>query len=237
MADLTQQELEAAIGELEAALTDAGPELRATLVAQLASLRQTLAMLAAAAPAMAAARAARRPLTADSAAWFRPRPPVVVPAWVPDDVTRAAVTPALMRCPTGARLYEDATTVACANAGVAGATLSVPHGLTLRFDPGGGLASQSWYERGCLRWEIRYHANGARAELGAYVGVEPKTYVEHGVHTRWAANGVVVAQTDWRDGVRDGWSTLWEDDGYPIVATRFAGGVEVERVMPDVAEG
>lgn len=76
MADLTQQELEAAIGELEVALTDAGPELRAPLVAQLASLRQTLAMLAAAAPAMAAARAARRPLTADSAAGFgrgRPR--------------------------------------------------------------------------------------------------------------------------------------------------------------------
>ena len=110
----------------------------------------------------------------------------------------------------------------------------MPHGLTLRFRAGGGLESQGWYERGCLRWEIRYHPNGAREEVGAYVGTEPKTYVEHGLHTRWAASGVVVAQTAWVDGVRHGWSTLWENDGYPIVATRFERGVEVERVMPDV---
>ena len=234
MADTTRQELEAAIGELEAALADAEPELRSMLTQQLASVRHALAVLDAAAPAIAAVRAERRPLPDDSAAFFQPRPPAAVPAWVPDGVTRDAVTPALMRCPDGARLYEDATTVACANAGHAGATLSVPHGLTLRFRAGGGLESQGWYERGCLRWEIRYHPNGAREEVGAYVGTEPKTYVEHGLHTRWAASGVVVAQTAWGDGVRHGWSTLWEDDGYPIGATRFERGVEVERVMPDV---
>lgn len=230
-----RHELEAAIGELEAALVDAGPELRPTLIQQLASVRQTLALLDAAAPAIAAARALRRPLTADSAAFFLPRPPAVVPAWVPDGVTRDAVTPALMRCPGGARLYEDATTVACANAGHAGVSLSVPHGLTLRFRASGGLESQRWYERGCLRWEICYHPNGAREQVGVYVGTEPKTYVEHGLHTRWSSAGVVVAQTDWLDGVRHGWSTLWEDDGYPISATRFERGVEVEQVMPDVA--
>lgn len=225
----------AAIAELEATHADAGPALQASLAMQLAGLRHALATLDAAAPALAAARARRPALTADSAAWFAPRPPAVVPAWVPDGVTRADVTPALMRCPDGARLYEDATTVACANAGHAGATLSVPHGLTLRFQASGGLISQSFYERGCLRWEVRYHANGRREEVGAYVGTEPKRYVEHGLHTRWAAGGAVVAQADWVDGVRHGWSTLWEDDGYPIVATRFADGVEVERVMPDVA--
>ena len=184
---------------------------------------------------MAEVRARRPALTADSAAWFAPRPPAEVPAWIPDDVTRGAVTAALMRCPEGARLYEDDTSIACASAGQAGVALSVPHGLTLRFRAGGGLESQRWYERGCLRWEISYHANGAREQVGAYVGTEPKTYVEHGLHTRWAANGVVVAQADWVDGVRHGWSTLWEDDGHPIVATRFERGVEVERVMPDLA--
>jgi hypothetical protein len=225
-------ELEASIRELEAQIATAGAEMRPLLEKQIEALRSTIKMLAAAQPAMEQAKLSRRPLSDEIVSFFRPEPPADVPAWLADDITHAAVTESMMRCPAGARVYWNEASIACAVPGVPGELLSSAQGLSLQFKADGRLASQQFFERGCLRWSIDYHLTGGRSSSGFYASTEPKTYIEHGLHTRWAPSGTIVHQAHYIAGKKHGWEKHWEDDGYPIVATKWADGREVETVNP-----
>lgn len=225
-------ELEASIRELQALMATAAPELRPLLASQIEALRSTIQTLVAAAPEMEKARLARPELPPEIAAFFRPETPEPVPAWIPDEATRSSVTEVMMRCPPGARVYSEESSLSCAVPGVPGSLLSSPQGLTLHFNADGRLSSQRYYERGCLRWSIDYHATGGRSMAGRYASEEPKTYVEHGLHTHWSPSGAIVRQSGYIGGKKHGWEKLWEDDGYPIIATKWADGQQVETMTP-----
>lgn len=82
------------------------------------------------------------------------------------------------------------------------------------------------------RWSIEYHASGGRESIGMWVDRERFEHREQGQHTRFAPNGTIIAQAYWEAGTRVGWTKLWEDDGYPIGATRYVDGVAVEQRLP-----
>ncbi len=232
-ADVTQRmEIEVTLRELEAsARANPYPEQRQMLEDQIRTLRSTLDTLNRMAPAWASPP--RVPLAPHMAEFFTPEPPAPVPCWVPDGVVRAAVTPHHMRCPPGAQVYVMEDSLSCAIPGQPGVSPSRTHGLTLGFFSDGRLRSQTFYENGICRWAIAYHATGGRETVGFWSGVEAKDYVEEGLHTRFAPNGVVVAQSHWRSGKEEGFRKLWEDDGAPIGATRMVAGHAVEEVYPD----
>jgi hypothetical protein len=233
MSESQIKELEASIKNLEASLKTADSGSRAIIEQQIMNLRNTIALLRQLTPDIEAAKAKRPVLSAHLRELFTPLPPANVPAWVADQTMRGDVTEAAMRCPPEARVYADASSVSCAIPGEPGVSVSVPHGLTLRFGQDGRLTEQTLYDRGLVRWSISYHATGGRYRVGFFASAEPKTYPEHGLHTRYAPNGTVVAQTEWVNGTKHGWEKIWEDDGYPIVGVRYAAGKEIERVLPD----
>jgi antitoxin component YwqK of YwqJK toxin-antitoxin module len=138
-----------------------------------------------------------------------------------------------MHCPPDARVYWNEAWIGCAIPGMPGVSLPISHGLQLGFRSDGALASQTFYERGLVRWAIQYHTTGARESAGFYASTEPLSYPPHGLHTRWAPNGRIVAQATFVAGRQHGWQKLWEDDGYPIGATRFVDGRIAEQVYPD----
>lgn len=222
-------ELEASIAELEAFIASADPESRAMLEQQLSTMRQLRGMLRA---AETAATPGAAELSPEMRAFFAPDPPAEVPAWVPDTLERAQVTEETMRCPAGARVYYDEGSVGCGIPQTSGPPFR--HGLELGFHRSTGrLRYQRFYENRLLRWAVEYHVTGGRELVGLYVATERLEYPEDGLHTRFAPNGTVVSQTWYRAGVRHGWSKMWNDDGTPIGAVRFEGGVEVEQVLPD----
>ena len=94
-------------------------------------------------------------------------------------------------------------------------------------------AYQRFYENGSCRWGIEYHANGRRASVGFYADREPSEYRADGLHTSYSMDGVVNVQSEWRAGVRHGWTKHWEDDGFPVGATRYEQGIAVENMSPD----
>lgn len=217
--------------ELEAQLASSPPEMRALLEQQIRALENAHRLLAGAAPAIAEQRRQRPELPPELRAFFTPVPPAPVPAWIADSVTRASVTPDMLRCPPEAKVYALDTNVGCAIP--AGGGIPTAHGLTLSFWPTGGLAAQRCYEHGLLRWSIEYHASGGRASAGFFVDREPKVHVEQGLQTGYHPSGVVSSQSEWQSGVRHGWTKLWEEDGFPIGATRYDAGREVEHVYAD----
>jgi hypothetical protein len=233
MSESQIKELEASIKNLEASLKTADSAARPILEQQIENLRSTILLLRQVTPDIEAAKAKRPVLSAHLRELFTPLPPANVPAWIADQTTRGDITEEAMRCPPTARVYADATSVSCAIPGEPGASSSVAHGLALRFGQDGRLAEQTLYEHGLVRWSIGYHATGGRYRVGFYASTAPKTYPEHGLHTRYAPSGVVVAQTEWVNGTKHGWEKLWEEDGYPIVGVRYAAGKEIERVLPD----
>jgi len=226
------EDLEASIRELEAQLPSAAPEMRALLATQIDALRSAGAMLRGAQPQIDELKKLRPALSPEIAGFFTPAPPVEVPAWVPDAITRPAVSPELLRCPPGAQMYWAEESVGCAVPRGAG-RIPIREGLELRFHSTGRLQSQRFYEADLLRWSIEYHATGGRASVGFYVAREPKTYPEHGLHTRFAPNGTITSQATYEAGAQHGWSRIWDDDGYPIGATLYDHGTAVESLLPD----
>jgi hypothetical protein len=225
-------DLEAMIAELRAQIPEAPAEMRPILEAQIQSVLHAQASLARAAPAMAETARLRPPLSPEAEAFFRPEPPAPVPSWLPDDLARAAVAPPMLRCPPGGQVYAHEDSVGCAVPQGFG-TIPIRHGLQLAFYKSGRLSSQSWYEGGLLRWSIEYHPLGARSLVGFYADVERLSHLEHGLHTSFAPNGTITAQTAFVQGVRHGWTKLWEDDGYPICATLHDRGRAVDEIGPD----
>lgn len=232
--DLRTAELEDSIRELEAtAATTTDPATKQQLDAQIASLKSTRDLVRSLQPAFDEAKQHRPALSPEMAAFFTPKPAAQVPTWVPSTLRRADVNASVLRCGAGVSYYDTGDSVSCALAGVPGAKLSRGQGLALQFHPAGGLRSQTFYEGGAARWAISYHPNGVVESVGFYVGPEPHDWIEDGLHTRYASNGVVVSQSEWKQGKLNGWQKLWEDDGFPIVGTRYVDGVAVETASPD----
>ncbi len=227
------RELEAQIRELEA-LVERDPSSKAQIDAQVKNLRSVQELLRKNAPAMDANRAARPPLSAEMKTFFTPLTPVAIPTWFPDTTLHSEVKVEEMRCPTGAKVYSSPSSINCSIPGVPGHSLAVSHGLALGFDTSGKLSSQSFFERGDLKWEIRYHLTGGREKVGFYGGgTEETDSREQGVQTRFSPSGVVIAQTEYVNGKKNGWRKAWEADGYPIGATRYRSDVEVESALPN----
>lgn len=226
-----KQDLQAMIAELEASVADAPPEMRGLLEQQISSARQAVAMLERVEPALAEQRASRAPLRGDIRAFFAPEPPANVESWLPDDLQLSSVTEELLRCPHGARVYAMGDSFECAFPAAPG-YIPVRHGLSIAFYHHGGLRSQRFYDQGRLRWAIEWHPSGNRESVAFYSDDEPKQHREHGLFTRFAPNGTVVAQSHYWHGVKHGWSKLWEDDGYPISATLYREGQAAEEVWP-----
>lgn len=220
-------ELKAALADMQAALADAPNEMRSILEQQINATRDTLRLLEGTTPV---ARELLQ-LTEDEQRFFAVREPAPLPNWLPDDWQRASLSDSMLRCPETARVYRTEESVGCAIS-TDGRGIPSPHGLTLGFHPAGGLACQRFYEHGLLRWAIEYYITGGRESAGLYCDREPKVHLEEGLHTRWSPGGQVIAQTEYRDGVREGWSYLWEDDGQPIVATLYRDGEVCNEVRP-----
>ena len=225
------QDLQAMIAELEASLADAPPEMRGLLEQQIANARQTVAMFQQVEPVIAEQRANRAPLRDDVRTFFMPEPPANVETWLPDDLQLSYVTEDMLRCPQGARVYATGDAYECAFPAAPG-SIPVRHGLSIAFYHHGGLRSQRFYDHGRLRWAIEWHPSGRRESVSFYSDDEPRQHREHGLFTRFAPNGTIVAQTYYWHGTRHGWSKLWEDDGYPISATLYREGQAGEEVWP-----
>ncbi|MBL8608341.1 MAG: hypothetical protein JNL38_13540 [Myxococcales bacterium] len=234
---MTLAELQASIREAEAALAVAAPEMRDLLARQIATLRSLEPQLRA--MEEAGLRAPKLPLAKEMVALFTPRPPAQVPTWIPDDLVRSQVTAAILRCPPGATVYEEEDSVSCALAPAQRGGVPPRQGITLDFYRSTGrLSSQTYFEGGCRRWGIDYHASGGRSMVAFYASPEPRTIVEHGLVTRVGSAGHVESQGDYDHGVRVGWHVLWDgDDGGAIMATRYERGVAVETRMPDGTRG
>lgn len=228
-----EDDLAASIRELEASLASAPPEMRPLLVQQIEALRSAGDMLARARPEIEKNAARRVALTPEVAAFFRPEPPAAVPAWIPDDMPRGAVTEEWMRAWPGVKVYFDTDSVGCAIPQGPG-QVPIRHGLELGFySSTGRLQHQRFYEQGLLRWSVDYHVTGGRSLAGFYAATERLSYPEHGLITRFAPNGTVTSQQHYDRGVLHGWAKHWEDDGYPIVATLHDRGRTIESVYPD----
>lgn len=226
-----KHDMEAMIAELEASLADAPPEMRGILEQQIASCKNTIAMLDRAEPAISELRAQRAPLRDDVRAFFTPESPADVGAWLPDDLQSLHVTEDMLRCPRGAQVYALEGAYECAIPAAPG-LIPVRHGLSIGFYHHGGLKSQRFYDQGRIRWAIEYHASGGRESVAFYSDDEPRQHREHGLLTRFAPNGTIVAQTYYWHGTQHGWSKLWEEDGYPISATLYKEGRRVEDYLP-----
>lgn len=224
-------DLDASIRECEAAAANApDPAGRAQLLQQVENLKSLRKLLVSVQPQAEENKKYRKELSAEVRAFFTPEPPAPVPTWLPDTITRAEVTAEAMRCPAGSRVYFDDWVVSTGY--TPHGRLPISHGLTLKFHYSGRIADQSMYEHDCLRWWVSYHPSGGRDLVSFYSSHEPLEYREHGLATRFAANGTIITQTWFWDGLRHGWSKFWEDDGYPIDARLYERGVEVEQVLP-----
>lgn len=225
-------ESQALIEELEQSLSEAPPEMRPIVEAQIENLRRSMRMLEEARPQMEANKQYRAPLSAEARTFYTPHSGPEIPTWVPDTLQRAQVTEAWLRCPAGAVVYPMDTSFVCAIPRGIG-TIPTRHGLSLDFYHSGMLRSQGYYEHGLLRWSITYHANGGRETFGLYTDRVEREHLPHGLHTTLTSAGTPIAQTYYHAGIRHGWSRLWEEDGYPAGATLYDQGREIDHLLAD----
>jgi hypothetical protein len=227
-----REDAEALVRECEAMLADATPEMRVVLQQQIDAVRSAMALLDAAAPNLQALKEARPLLSDELRKWFTPEPCAAVPVWIPDGIRRREMDPRLLRCPEGANVYDNGDDIGCAIPRGPG-QIPMMHGLQLLFWTNGHLKAQRFYDQRLLRWAIEYHPSGGRASAGFYADSEPLVHLEQGLQTSYAPNGTITGQTHFENGVRQGWSKLWEEDGFPIGSTRYQNGSVVESVYPD----
>ena len=234
MSTTKMRDLAAQVAELEAKARLVPHDQAAQLHASAEAVRQTMAMLAPLEPTIAEQMRSRAPLAPEIQAFFTPEPPAPVPAWLPDTLTRGDFVDAMLRCPPGARIYHLDDGASCAFAGVAGQQLSRAHGLTVKFFASTGrIASQTLYEEGVERWAVDYHPTGGRAMVTFYGSREPADFAPHGLHTQLNLDGVITAQAHYDRGERQGWTKLWEDDGYPAAASLYEHDQAVAEVLSD----
>lgn len=226
-----EEDLDAMIAQMQASLQDAPPEMRPILESQIQSLHQAKAMLERARPDIEANKQYRVPVPDAFRQFFTPEQPAPVPAWLPDSLLRGDITEPMMRCQPPARVYEHEDALECAIPTGLG-NIPIRNGLSVGFYKSGQLQYQRFYENGCIRWAIEWHPSGGRSSVGFYTDTEPRQHREHGVHTSFAPNGTITSQASFWHGTRHGWSKLWEDDGYPIVATLYDQGRDVEEILP-----
>ncbi|MCC6556716.1 MAG: hypothetical protein IT372_27460 [Polyangiaceae bacterium] len=225
-------ETQALLEELESSLASTPPEMRGIVEAQIRNLRGSMRMLEEAAPRMEANKRHRPALSAEVRAFFTPQPGPDIPTWVPDTLVRAEAGAHVVRCPPGARVYEDELSVGCAVPRGIG-TIPMRHGLSLGFYRSGKLRSQWYYEQGLMRWAIGYHASGGREGFGLYADREEREHLAHGLHTTMCSAGTITTQAWWHLGVRHGWTKMWEEDGYPIGATLYDQDRPLDQVLAD----
>lgn len=233
MSATSKEDFLASIAELEAQLPDAPAEMRPLLEQQIQNMRGMLPMFEKIDEGRARYASLRPELSGPVRAFFTPEHPAEIPSWIDDSIMRTDISEMMLHCPEGARVYDFEDSLSCAIP-LGPGMIPRRHGLSINFYKStGGLESQSYYENGCLRWSIHYHATGGRSSVGFYVGNEPKVYLEQGVHTAYAPNGCITSQSAWSQGTRHGWTKLWEEDGYPIAATFYENGKAVGQMMPD----
>jgi hypothetical protein len=227
------QELEASIAELKASREEAPEDMKKLLDKQIGSLQEAIKLQKMTDEANAQNKPRRAPLSDEMKAFFTPVAPAKVPAWIPDSLTRAQVTDELLKCPAGAKVFADTHAVDCRRPPATRGGIPQPHGLALWFHKSTGkLKAQRYYENGLLRWDISYHITGARSSEGLYDNEKPKQDRENGLHTSYAPNGTIVRQAEYKSGKLQGWSKLWEDDGYPMSASRYEDHKSVEMIGP-----
>lgn len=227
-----KEDAEALIRESEALLVDASPEMRAILEQQIEAVRAAMALLEAAAPNLEALKQTRPVLSDELRAWFTPEPVANVPVWIADSMRRGEMDPRLLRCPEDATIYNDSDGIGCAIPRGPG-RIPMMHGLQVLFWSNGNLKAQRFYDQRLLRWAVEYHPTGGRSSVGFYADREPLVHLEEGLQTGYAPNGTVTSQTYFTGGIRQGWSKLWEEDGFPIGSTRYENGSVVESIYPD----
>lgn len=225
-------EMQALLEELQQSLPTAPPESRAIVEAQIENIRQSMRTLRNALPQMEENKRYRQALSPEVQAFYTPVAGPEIPTWIRDDLTRAQVTEPMLRCPHGATIYTFDDAVGC---GIPRGPGAIPtrHGLSLGFYSSGLLRSQGFYDRGLLRWSIEYHANGGRERFGHYADQVEREHLEHGLHTSMTSAGRVVTQAFWHMGRRHGWTKMWEEDGYPIAATLYENGREIDKLLAD----
>lgn len=225
-------ETQALLDELIAGLPDTPPEMRPIVEAQIRNVQDSLRMLKNAEPQMEKNKQFRPQLTPQVRDFYTPAAGPEIPTWIPDTLTRSDVSEHILRCPPGARVYEDELNAGCAVPRGIG-TIPMRQGISLAFYHSGLLRSQAFYEQGLLRWSISYHANGGRENSGFYADRVEREHLAHGLHTTQCSTGVVTSQLYWHVGIRHGWSKHWEEDGFPIGATLYDQGREIDWVMAD----
>lgn len=230
--DALQAETQALLDEMIASLPSTPPEMRPIVEAQIQNLKNSLRALEKAAPAMEANKQYRPAVSPQMRAFFTPEQGPVIPTWVPDTLTRSLASTKVMRCPPGARVYEEAESLVCAVPQGIGA-IPVRNGLSLGFYHSERLRSQGYYEQGLLRWSISYHANGGRETFGFYADRAPREHLAHGLHTTLASSGRVITQAHYQFGQRHGWTKIWEEDGYPVSATLYERDRQMDQLLPD----
>lgn len=223
------QELEASIAELKASREEAPENMKKALDQQIVSLQEAIKLQQMTDTANEQNKSRRLQLTAEQKAFFTPVAPAKVPSWIPDTLTRAQLTEDMLKCPAGTRVFAEKHAMDCRKPPTSRGGIPQPHGLALWFYKSTGkLKAQRYYENGLLRWNISYHLTGGRASEGLYDNEKPKVDRETGLHTSYAPNGTIVRQAEYKAGKLQGWSKLWEDDGFPMSATRYEDGKAVE---------
>jgi hypothetical protein len=231
MSETKLRELDASIREIRLAIEQGNAEAKQQLAPSLQALLDARAMLVRAMPAMEETAKYRPQLDEALRRFFTPEPAAQVPAWLPDTLRLDHVRDDMMRAPEGTRIYRTERTVSVCIPRHGG--WPVRHGLEVTFHYDGSLQHQTFHEQGLIRWGIRYHAAGGREQVGFYSSREEKEYREHGLHTHYAANGIVTGQHNYQDGLQHGWSKIWDDDGHPVSAVLFDHGKRVEEVYPN----
>lgn len=226
-------DLQASIDELTEQLKDAPEEMRSLVQSQIEELKKAKASLERLQPAIEANKQYRPSLSLEMRRFFTPEPLAALPSWISDNTRRDQVTAPMLRCPPQTKIFEDEDHIGCVIPQGVG-QIPIRHGLQLSFyKSSGALQSQRFYEDGLLRWSIEYHPIGTRASEGFYLDTERFQYQPDGLHTHYAPNGTIISQRHWANGKEQGWSKLWEDDGFPIKATRYQQGQVVEEVLPE----
>lgn len=228
------QELQASIEELKASRAQAPEGMKKALEQQIQALEKAREMQKMVDEANARDQARRPKLSEETKAFFTPVAPAKLPVWLPDTLTRAEVKEDMLKCPAGAQVFAEKDSLECRLPPKQRGGIPPPHGLALWFYKSNGkLEGQRFYENGLLRWAIAYHTIGGRSSEGLYDDEKPKQHRQSGLHTDYAPNGTITRQAEYKSGVLQGWSKLWEDDGFPMAATRYENGKSVEAMGPE----